>query len=43
MRILLAEDEISMSRALTAILNKNNYSVLSHIFHFGFFSAAKVI
>jgi DNA-binding response OmpR family regulator len=27
MRILLAEDEISMSRALTAILNKNNYSV----------------
>lgn len=27
MRILLAEDEKSMSRALTAILNKNNYSV----------------
>ena len=27
MRILLAEDERSMSRALTAILTKNNYSV----------------
>ena len=27
MRILLAEDEKSMSRALTAILTKNNYSV----------------
>ncbi|HAW15987.1 MAG: response regulator transcription factor [Clostridiales bacterium] len=27
MRILLAEDEISMSRALCAILTKNNYSV----------------
>ena len=27
MRILLAEDERSMSRALTAILEKNNYSV----------------
>ena len=27
MRILLAEDEGSMSRALVAILTKNNYSV----------------
>ena len=27
MRVLLAEDERSMSRALTAILTKNNYSV----------------
>jgi DNA-binding response OmpR family regulator len=27
MRVLLAEDEKSMSRALTAILTKNNYSV----------------
>ena len=27
MRILLAEDEVSMSKALTAILTKNNYSV----------------
>ena len=27
MRILLAEDERSMSRALCAILEKNNYSV----------------
>ncbi len=27
MRILLAEDERSMSRALVAILTKNNYSV----------------
>ncbi len=27
MRLLLAEDEISLSKALTAILSKNNYSV----------------
>ena len=27
MRILLAEDELSMSKALVAILTKNNYSV----------------
>ena len=27
MRLLLAEDEISLSKALTAILSKNNFSV----------------
>ena len=27
MRILLVEDELSLSRAITAILKKNNYKV----------------
>ena len=27
MRLLLAEDEVSLSKAITAILKKNNYTV----------------